>query len=54
LINYGLAHLDDRVTGDYFAVSLPDFLVFDAEHFDRVLALNASDLGATIHKADAL
>ncbi len=34
LINYGKAHLDDHVTIDYFAVSLPDFLIFD-EDLDR-------------------
>lgn len=31
LIDYGLAHLDDDVQIDYFAVSLPDFLVFDED-----------------------
>jgi tetratricopeptide (TPR) repeat protein len=29
LLDYGRSHLDDAVTFDYFAVSLPDFLVFD-------------------------
>lgn len=29
LINYGEKHLHDIVTIDYFAVSLPDFLIFD-------------------------
>jgi len=29
LIAYGQTHMDDDVTIDYFAVSLPDFLVFD-------------------------
>jgi len=29
LIAYGQAHMNDDVTIDYFAVSLPDFLVFD-------------------------
>jgi tetratricopeptide (TPR) repeat protein len=29
LVAYGEAHLDDDVQMDYFAVSLPDFLVFD-------------------------
>ncbi len=29
LIDYGQQHLDDQVEIDYFAVSLPDFLVFD-------------------------
>ncbi len=31
LIAYGTQHLDDAVTMDYFAVSLPDFLVFDQD-----------------------
>ena len=31
LIEYGRAHLDDEVTIDYFAVSLPDFLVFEED-----------------------
>ena len=72
------AHLDDKVKVDYFAVSLPDFLVFDVDmdernrihclymmglgdlglgnsatarkHFDAVLALDASHLGATLHR----
>jgi len=29
LIDYGVAHAEDPVAVDYFAVSLPDFLVFD-------------------------
>ncbi|MCU0958897.1 MAG: DUF5107 domain-containing protein [Pirellulaceae bacterium] len=29
LLDYGRAHLDDHAEIDYFAVSLPDFLVFD-------------------------
>ncbi len=29
LVEYGESHLDDDVQMDYFAVSLPDFLVFD-------------------------
>ena len=29
LVDYGQAHLDDAVTMDYFAVSLPTFLVFE-------------------------
>lgn len=29
LVEYGRAHLNDDVSVDYFAVSLPDFLVFD-------------------------
>jgi len=31
LVNYGEAHLNDEVKVDYFAVSLPDFMVFDAD-----------------------
>ena len=31
LIGYGQAHLNDEVAIDFFAVSLPDFLVFDAD-----------------------
>ncbi len=34
LITYGENHLRDIVTDDYFAVSLPDFLIFD-ENMDR-------------------
>ena len=29
LVDYGQAHLEDAVTLDYFAVSLPTFLVFE-------------------------
>jgi tetratricopeptide (TPR) repeat protein len=31
LIEFGLEHMNDRVTIDYFAVSLPDLLVFDVD-----------------------
>lgn len=31
LIDYGTKHLDDTASIDYFAVSLPDFLVFDED-----------------------
>lgn len=31
LINFGKEHLNDTITIDYFAVSLPDLLVFDAD-----------------------
>ncbi|MFN8497107.1 MAG: DUF5107 domain-containing protein [Anaerolineae bacterium] len=31
LVEYGQAHLDDEVKMDYFAVSLPTFLVFDED-----------------------
>jgi tetratricopeptide (TPR) repeat protein len=78
LIAYGEAHLDDTVTMDYFAVSLPDFLVFDealglrnrihchymialgatglgereraVAHYGAALELDASHLGATLHR----
>ena len=29
LVKFGKAHLNDKVSIDYFAVSLPDFLVFE-------------------------
>lgn len=35
LIDYGEAHLRDKVEIDYFAVSLPDFLVFDEDYTVR-------------------
>ncbi len=35
LIQYGDAHLDDAIKLDYFAVSLPDMLVFDADLNER-------------------
>lgn len=35
LVDYGREHLEDRVTMDYFAVSLPDFLVFDQDLDER-------------------
>jgi tetratricopeptide (TPR) repeat protein len=31
LVEYGRAHLDDDISIDFFAVSLPDFLVFEAD-----------------------
>ena len=38
LVDYGQAHLNDQVSLDYFAVSLPDFLVFeeDLNHRNRL------------------
>lgn len=38
LVAYGRDHLDDDITMDYFAVSLPDFLVFDEDlnHRNRI------------------
>jgi len=35
LVNYGRLHLDDVVKMDYFAVSLPDFLVFEDDLTQR-------------------
>jgi tetratricopeptide (TPR) repeat protein len=48
LMDFGLAHLNDRVTLDYFAVSLPDFLVFDVDLNKRnqVHCIYMSALGA--------
>jgi hypothetical protein len=65
LIAYGEAHLDDTVTMDYFAVSLPDFLVFEEDlgrrnriHCHYMIALGATGLGeygrAAAHYATAL
>lgn len=31
LVSYGEAHIDDEVSIDYFAVSLPDLLIFDSD-----------------------
>ena len=31
LIDFGKSHIEDKITIDYFAVSLPDLLVFDAD-----------------------
>jgi tetratricopeptide (TPR) repeat protein len=31
LISYGKTHLDDQIRIDFFAVSLPDFLIFDED-----------------------
>ncbi len=35
LVDYGSAHMQDEVIMDYFAVSLPDFLVFDVDLNER-------------------
>jgi tetratricopeptide (TPR) repeat protein len=35
LVAYGRSHLHDEVKMDYFAVSLPDFLVFDDDLTQR-------------------
>lgn len=52
LIAYGRAHLDDRPEIDYFAVSLPDFLVFEPDlsaqneaHCRLMIALGLSGKG---------
>lgn len=52
LLDYGKAHLDDKIEIDYFAVSLPDFLVFDADleqknkvHCHYLMALGLLGLG---------
>ncbi|MFN8482420.1 MAG: DUF5107 domain-containing protein [Anaerolineae bacterium] len=52
LVDYGRAHLEDEVTMDYFAVSLPTFLVFDEDlntrnriHCNYMLALGHLGLG---------
>lgn len=47
LVDYGERHLDDEVRIDYFAVSLPDFLVFeeDPRHLNRIHCHYMSGLG---------
>jgi very-short-patch-repair endonuclease/tetratricopeptide (TPR) repeat protein len=52
LVDYGQAHLDDEVKMDYFAVSLPTFLVFDEDltqrngtHCHYIMALGHLGLG---------
>ena len=35
LIDYGEQHLEDQVKLEYFAVSLPDFLIFDENYMMR-------------------
>ncbi|NWG19837.1 MAG: DUF5107 domain-containing protein [Chloroflexi bacterium] len=54
LIEYGRRHLNDDVEMDYFAVSLPDFLVFDEDlnrrnriHCNYMMALGHMGLGET-------
>ncbi|HEU5098286.1 MAG TPA: tetratricopeptide repeat protein, partial [Roseiflexaceae bacterium] len=53
LVDYGQSRMDDDVTIDYFAVSLPDFLVFDEDlkarnrtHCHYMIALGSAGLGA--------
>lgn len=52
LVDYGERHRDDRVRVDYFAVSLPDFLIFDEDldkrnrvHCDFLVGLGLYGLG---------
>jgi tetratricopeptide (TPR) repeat protein len=52
LVDYGRSHLNDEAIIDFFAVSLPDFLVFDADlnvkhevHCRYMLALGLIGLG---------
>ena len=59
LVNYGRQHLFDRVTMDYFAVSLPDLLIWDGDlqqkntvHCNLMMALGHFGLGQT-EKAQA-
>lgn len=35
LIDYGEQHLEDKVKIEYFAVSLPEFLIFDEDYTAR-------------------
>jgi tetratricopeptide (TPR) repeat protein len=65
LVDYGQAHINDTMAMDYFAVSLPDFLVFDEDlswrnriHCHYMMALGYTGLGeraqAETHYAEAL
>ena len=52
LINFGNKHMDDKIKIDYFAVSLPDLLVFDQDldiknriHCDYLIGLGYLGLG---------
>ena len=54
MVDYGHSHLNDTVAMDYFAVSLPDFLVFDADlngqneaHCRFLMMLGFAGLGRT-------
>lgn len=48
LVSYGTEHLDDKVVMDYFAVSLPDLLIWedDLTHRNRIHCLYLMGLGA--------
>ena len=59
LIDYGEQHLEDQVKIEYFAVSLPEFLIFGEDHTARnrahcyyLMALGNIGLG-DLEKADA-
>src|SRR5262249_11695227 len=61
LIDYGNAHMNDVVTIDYFAVSLPEFLVFDEDltarnkiHCNYVIGLGYLGLGEVAKSRKAL
>ena len=61
LISYGEKHIFDHVTMDYFAVSLPDLLVWDGDldqanriHCNYMLALGCYGLGSTAKAAHYL
>jgi len=65
LVDYGRSRMDDEVAIDYFAVSLPDFLVFDEDlnarnrvHCHYMIALGYAGLGeqaqAQAHYAEVL
>ena len=61
LIDYGRQHLDDQSPIDYFAVSLPDFLVFDADlarnnrvHCHFMMGLGYLGLNQNEHARDNL
>ena len=62
LVDFGQRHLSDKITIDYFAVSLPDLLVFDADldlrnrvHCLYLMGLGYLGLGnGNTEKAEAL
>jgi tetratricopeptide (TPR) repeat protein len=65
LVDYGQSRMDDEVAIDYFAVSLPDFLVFDEDlgrrnriHCHYMIALGYTGMGeranADAHYAEVL
>ncbi|MEN0020964.1 MAG: tetratricopeptide repeat protein [Planctomycetota bacterium] len=61
LLDYGQTHLDDDVEIDYFAVSLPDFLIFEPDlnaknrtHCHLMMAFGRLGLGQTSDAAEHL